>query len=109
MYICEVEKAETTQELIREDDRATHLLYESGSFKKPLQATDISDKPDIIKELKDGVLYTSWSAILQIKQGLSNLGVLGIMKSNADLMKQFFCFEPPILSSGTCSPYTVIT
>ena len=60
----------TSEELIqvfRDDDHATFLLYESGSFKKPILQSDIEDKPTIIRELRDGVLYSSWAAILQLQ------------------------------------------
>ena len=83
-----------------EDERASFLLYESGSFKKPLRSCDFTDKPTIISELKDSLLYGSWPAILQIKQGLRNLGVLEMVVNNADTMKPFFCYEPPDLSAG---------
>ena len=47
----------------------------------------------------DGVLYSCWAAILQLQQGLCDLNVLDIIKDNLDLMKSFFCYNPPDLSS----------
>ena len=79
------------------------MLYESGTFRKPIVNIDIhQDKAIILKELKNayGLLHSSWPAIMHLKQGLGNLGVLQIIKDNKDLLKSFFCYEPPILSPG---------
>ena len=54
----------------------------------------------VIRELKDGVLYSCWAVILQLQQGLRNLNVLDIIKDNSDIMKSFFCYKPPDLSSS---------
>ena len=67
--LLQVQAAQTTEELVkvfREDEYATFLLYETGSFKKPLIQSDLSDKPAIVRELGDGVIYSSWAAILQL-------------------------------------------
>ena len=32
----------------------------------------------VIREVRDGVLYSCWAAILQLKQGLRNLNVLNL-------------------------------
>ena len=101
--MLKVEDARTVEELVKtfeEDERASFLLYESGSLKKPLRSCDFTDKATIISELKDSLLYGSWPPILQIKQGLRNLGVLDIVVNNPDIMKPFFCCEPPDLSPG---------
>ena len=106
-----MQAAKTTEELVkvfRENEHATFLLYETGSFKKPIFQSDLSDKPVIIRELRDGVLYSSWAAILQLQQGLRNLDVLSIIKTNPDLMKDFFCFKPPNLTSSKILCRTLI-
>ena len=87
-------------QVFRDDEHATFLLYETGAFKKPVLQSDMADKADIIRELQDGVLYTSWAAILQLQQGLRNLDVLSVIKTNPDIMKDFFCFKPPNLTSS---------
>ena len=84
-------------EVFRDNEHAIFLLYETGAFKKPVLESDLADKADIIRELQDGVLYTSWAAILQLQQGLCNLDVLSMIKTNPD-MKHFFCFKPPNLT-----------
>ena len=60
----------------------------------------MGDKDLILRELRDGILFTSWAVISQLKQGLKNLGVLDIIRQNKELLQQFFCYEPPILCSG---------
>ena len=93
----------TTEELIkvfREDEHATFLLYETGSFKKPIIQSDLSNKPDIVRKPQDVVLNSSWAAILQLQQGLRNLDVLSMIKTNPDLIKDFFCFKSPNLTSS---------
>jgi hypothetical protein len=86
-------------QIFEEDDHAAFLLYESGSFKKAID--DMEDKEMIITELRDGVLYSSWAAILQLQQGLHNLNALQMIKENPDIMKSFFCYKAPNLSSST--------
>lgn len=98
-----MQAAKTTEELVdvfREDEYATCLLYETGSFKKLTLQSDLSDKSAIIRELRDGVLYSSWAAILQLQLGLRNPDVLSTIKANPDLMKEFFCHKPPNLTSS---------
>ena len=73
-------------------------------FKKPLNVIDIGDKPSIITELRDGILYASWAAICHLKEGLDNLGVLKIIKK---LMQQFFCYDPPVICPGNMHILTV--
>ena len=101
-----VEEASSKQELIRvfeNDSSALNLLYDCSKFKKPLNLINFGDKPSIITELRDGILYSSWAAICQLKEGLSNLGLLRIIKENKTLMQQFFCYEPPVVCSGICT------
>ena len=86
--------------IFNENDHAAFLLYESGMFKKSLQSLELGDKTTIVQELKDSILYNAWPAIMHLKQGLQNLNVLSIIRNNADLMRSFFCHEPPILSPG---------
>ena len=107
----QVEQTKNREELIdvfKEDDHAAFLLYESGSFKKSVQSLDFGDKDTIIQELKEGILYSCWPAVMQLKQGLCNLDVLTIIKNNKDMMKQFFCYQPPVLSPGKFRYLTVI-
>ena len=62
-----------TEELVRvfkEDDYSTFLLYQSGSFKKAVDHFDVTDKKLMIQEIRDGILLTSWPAILQLKDGI---------------------------------------
>ena len=104
----QVQAANTAEEIIQiftHDEHATFLLYESGSFKKPIQQTLLSDKPLIVRELKDGALYGCWGAILQLQKGLQNLDVLTMVKNCPDVMKDFFCFNPPKLNAGTNKLY----
>ena len=86
--------------VFKEDDYSTFLLYQSGSFKKAVDQFDVTDKELMIQEIKDGILLSSWPAILQLKDGLRHLGVLDIILNNEELLKDFFCFRPPILSPG---------
>ena len=96
-----MEEAQNREYLInvfRENDHA--LLYESGMFKKSLQQLELGDKLSIIQELKESLLYNAWPAILQLKQGLQNLGILTIIKSNPQLVKGFFLFR-----ASNCVPW----
>ena len=93
--------------VFRDDDHATFLLYESGCFKTALNQTEIEDKPIIIRELRDGILYSSWAAILQLQQGLKNLNVLELMQSSPE-MKNFFCYKPPNLTTGKFANIVVL-
>ena len=52
-------------QVFRDDEHATFLLYETGAFKKKLLTSDLAYKADIIRELQDGVLYTSWAGIIK--------------------------------------------
>ena len=99
-------RATTSQELVRvfqNDPGALNLLYESGTFRKPVDAANIGDKDSILKELRDGILFSSWVVISQIQEGLKNLGVLEIIRENRELLQQFFCYEAPALCSGILS------
>ena len=57
----------------------------------------------MITELKDSIVLSAWPAVVQLREGLKNLGVLDILKDNQDLLQQFFCFQPPVLSPGKCN------
>ena len=57
----------------------------------------MTDKELMIQEIKDGILLTSWHAILQVKDGLRHLGVLDIILNNEEPLEDFFCFRPSIL------------
>ena len=71
--------------VFKDNDHATFLLYESASFKK----ANVEDAEAVIRELRDGGLYSCWAAV---QQGLHNLNVLETIKDNSDLMKSFFCY-----------------
>lgn len=60
----------------------------------------MGDKDLILNELRDGVLFSSWAVISQLKEGLENLGVLEIIRENKELLQQLFCYTPPVLCSG---------
>lgn len=105
-----VEEAKSTQQLlevVKDENNAMimNVLYETGGYRKPLELTTIEDKPMLVKELRDGVLFSCWAAVSQLKEGLKNLGVLDLIQKNQDLLKQFFCYEPPVLSAGIISTH----
>ena len=90
-----MQAADSTEALVnifRDDEHATFLLYESGTFRKPVTQTLLSDKTEIISELKDGTLYSCWGAIQQLRKGLQNLNVLMIIKTYPEIIRDFFCF-----------------
>ena len=86
--------------IFKQDEYSTFLLYQSGSLRKAVDQFHITDKDVMVQEIRDSILITSWPAILQLKDGLRHLGVLEIIRNNVELLKDFFCFSPPILSPG---------
>ena len=47
--------------------QAANSKEDLGAFKKTVLQSDLVDKADTIRELQNGVLYTSWAAILQLQ------------------------------------------
>ena len=86
-------------EVFRDNEHAIFLLYETGAFKKSVLQSDTWLTRQILGNYKMES-YTSWAAILQPQQGLRNLDVLSMIKTNFDKMKDFFCFKPPNLTSS---------
>ena len=67
--------------------------------RKPIIHSDLSDKPEIENYEMESytVLEQQFCNYVGV---LSNLKVLSIVKPNPDLMKDFFCFKHPNLTSS---------